>query len=65
VLVFKRYAEEAVIIGKGDSKVTVKVLWVGDNAVKLGISAPAHIQVDRDEVRLSKDESEKLLGGES
>lgn len=64
-MILKRRVGESVLIGTGEKMVTVKVLKLGDAAVSLGVSAPAEIQVDRDELRRDKEEWEKLRGGES
>lgn len=63
MLVITRKPGEAVCIDTGDRTTTVKVLWVGEGRVKLGIASPSEIRVDRDEVRARMIEEE--LGGES
>lgn len=65
MLILKRHVGESLLIGTGDKTVIVKVLNLGEKAVKLGISAPADIKVDRDEHRREIEEWEKLRGGES
>jgi len=47
MLVLSRYAGESIKIG---NIVTVKVVRVEGNKVKLGIEAPDHIVVDRTEI---------------
>jgi carbon storage regulator len=47
VLVVTRKANEAIIIGDG---IEVRVLRHGRDGVRLGITAPAHIAVHRQEV---------------
>ena len=64
-MIFKRHIGEAIVIGTGEKTVTIKVLGIGDRTVKVGISAPADIRIDRDEVRREIEEWETLRGGES
>jgi carbon storage regulator len=47
VLVFTRKLDEAIVIGDG---IEVRVLRVGREGVRLGVTAPAHIAVHRREV---------------
>lgn len=47
MLVITRRRDEAIIIGDG---IEVRVLRVGHDGVRLGISAPAHIPVHRREI---------------
>ncbi len=51
MLVIRRRAGESILIGDG---IEVKVLECGPNRVKLGISAPAEIAVQRREAVLTR-----------
>lgn len=52
MLVLSRKPSEAVLIG---ADVTVTVLEIRGNQVRLGIHAPRDVQVDREEIRIRKD----------
>ena len=56
MLVLTRKAGERIRIGKG---VVVTVLNVDRNTVMLGVTAPADVTVDREEVALRKERIEK------
>lgn len=47
MLVFTRKLDEAIVIGDG---IEVRVLRVGRDGVRLGVTAPAHVAVHRREV---------------
>lgn len=47
MLVFTRKVDEAVIVGDG---IEIKVLRVGKDGVRIGISAPAHVPIHRREI---------------
>ncbi|MDP1569105.1 MAG: carbon storage regulator CsrA [Vicinamibacterales bacterium] len=47
MLVFTRRRDEAIVIGDG---VEVRVLRVGRDGVRLGVTAPSHVAVHRHEV---------------
>ncbi|MCY1400007.1 Carbon storage regulator [compost metagenome] len=47
MLVLTREVGESIII---DDEVTLKVLAINDSIVRLGIDAPRHIQVHREEI---------------
>jgi carbon storage regulator len=47
VLVFTRRRDEAIVIGDG---IEVRILRVGADGVRLGITAPPHVSVHRREV---------------
>jgi carbon storage regulator len=47
VLVFTRKRDEAIMIGDG---VEIRVLRVGRDGVRIGVSAPSHVSVHRREV---------------
>jgi carbon storage regulator len=50
MLVLSRRQEESIIIGDGDSQVTVKVIVIQGDKVRLGIEAPKNIPIHRSEV---------------
>jgi carbon storage regulator len=54
MLVLSRHRDESVIIG---DDVVVTVLSITRDVVRLGIQAPAHISVDRFEVRAAKEQA--------
>ena len=47
MLVFTRKVDEAIIVGDG---IEIKVLRVGKDGVRLGISAPPHVPIHRREI---------------
>ena len=47
MLVFTRRRDEAVVIGDG---IEVRVLRVGRDGVRLGVTAPPHVSVHRGEI---------------
>jgi len=47
VLVFTRKLDEAIVIGEG---IEIKVLRIGRDGVRIGVTAPAHVPVHRLEV---------------
>lgn len=47
MLVFTRRVDEAIIVGDG---IEIKVLRVGKDGVRLGISAPQHVPIHRREI---------------
>jgi carbon storage regulator CsrA len=48
MLVLKRRTGQKIYID--DGVIEIELLWVGDNWVKLGITAPAGVQVARDDI---------------
>lgn len=50
MLVLSRRKEESLVIGDGDSQVTVTVISVSGDKVRLGIEAPKNIPIHRTEV---------------
>jgi len=51
MLVLSRYEGQEILIGRGAAQVTVRVVELGRHQVKLGVTAPSHLEVDRAEVR--------------
>ena len=47
MLVFTRKRDDAIVIGDG---IEVRVLRIGKDSVRIGISAPSHVAVHRREV---------------
>ena len=47
MLVFTRKIDDAIIIGDG---IEIKILRVGRDSVRIGVTAPAHVSVHRREV---------------
>jgi carbon storage regulator len=47
VLVFTRKVDESIIVGDG---IEIKVLRVGKDGVRIGISAPPHVPIHRREI---------------
>lgn len=70
MLVVSRYKDEDVVIGEGADAPRVKIVKVKGDRVWLGFSAPAHVRVDRAEVRARREaealenETRKLCVGE-
>ncbi len=48
MLVLSRYAQQSIVIGNGPDAVTVTVVSVERNKVRLGVLAPRHVSVDRE-----------------
>jgi carbon storage regulator len=57
MLVLKRKVDEKIIIG---DDITITVSKIESNAVKLVITAPKGVPIDREEVRILKDIEAKL-----
>lgn len=55
MLVLSRKIDDAVVIG---SNVRIKVLGVKGQTVRLGIEAPRHVHVRREEIPLQKTENQ-------
>lgn len=49
-----RLPNENIIIQAGGEILTITVVEIRGQRVKLGITAPLHVQIDREEVYLSK-----------
>ncbi len=58
MLILTRKPNESVII---DNQVTLKILEVRGNQVRIGVEAPAHISIHREEVqkRMNQEREEK------
>ncbi len=50
MLILTRNAGESIILGEGDSKITVQVLATHNGQVRLGITAPKEVPVHREEI---------------
>ena len=50
MLVLSRKEGQAVILGEGENKITVEVVWLDSQRVRLGITAPPNVPVHREEV---------------
>jgi carbon storage regulator len=48
MLVLSRHTQEKILIG---DDIVITVVLIGRDKVRLGIEAPEHVQVDREEVR--------------
>ncbi|HAU2256048.1 carbon storage regulator [Legionella pneumophila] len=57
MLVLTRKAGQQILIGKG--LIQMKVLKVDDDIISIGIKAPQHIDIDREEVYLKKLQQEQ------
>lgn len=52
MLILTRRTGETLCIGEGENKVDVMVLGVKGNQVRIGINAPKHVSVHREEIYL-------------
>lgn len=52
MLILSRKPNQSIII---DDDITITVLGVRGNQVRIGIEAPEHVSVDREEIRERKD----------
>lgn len=50
MLILTRRISETLIIGEGDDAIRVQILAVNGSQVRVGIDAPKHIAVHREEV---------------
>ncbi|CZP32240.1 TPA: carbon storage regulator [Legionella pneumophila] len=57
MLVLTRKAGQQILIGKG--LIQMKVLKVDDDIISIGIKAPQHIDIDREEIYLKKRQQEQ------
>jgi carbon storage regulator len=55
MLVLTRKPGERFVIGNGPDAVFVTVIEIDHGKVRLGIEAPKHLEVDREEIRQRKD----------
>jgi carbon storage regulator len=51
MLVLNRKPNEKIVVGEGPDEVTITILSIGRDRVRLGIEAPRTVPVDRQEVR--------------
>lgn len=64
MLVLSRFRNERIIIGRGKQRITVMVIDIRGDKVRLGVEAPKSVPVHREEIaRLIEEEWD--LGGES
>ena len=59
MLILTRKKGESIIIGNTGDEIIVTIMEVDKNNVRLGIDAPPEIQVDRQEIRIKKDNDKK------
>lgn len=57
MLVLTRKIGQQILIGKG--LIQMKVLKITDDIISIGINAPQHIDIDREEIYLKKLQQEK------
>lgn len=50
MLLLTRRPNESIVIGNGDSKITVTVLGIKGNQVRIGVDAPRQVSVHRNEI---------------
>lgn len=50
MLVLSRKTRERIIIGDGPDAITITVVRIGPNAVRLGIDAPRDVKIAREEL---------------
>ena len=62
MLVLTRKIGEQIMIG---DDITIRVLYFKNGAVSIGVQAPRNISIDREEVRVRKDEKKQttIQGG--
>ena len=59
MLVLKRYEGERILIGEGPNQITVEFVRHHGQGIRLGITAPPEVRIDREEVRARR-ERERL-----
>ncbi len=60
MLVFTRKIDEAIVIGDG---IEIKVLRIGRDGVRIGVTAPPHVAVHREEIyKLIREANAKAAG---
>ena len=55
MLVLSRKLGEKIIIGEGADAVKLVVVSIDRGVIRLGVEAPKHVRVDREEVRQQRD----------
>jgi len=60
MLILARELEQDVLIG---DDIVIRVISIGPNKVRLGITAPVEVSVDRREIREAKDRERRLREG--
>lgn len=50
MLILTRKKDEAIVIGEGSQCATVRILNVDGNQISIGVDAPRHVSVHREEV---------------
>lgn len=61
MLALTRNVSESVIIGEGDNEVRLTIVSISRGQVRLSFDAPRHIQIDREEIRLRKDNDNGIV----
>ena len=56
MLCLSRRSGQAIVVGEGDDAVEIKVYAVGTDRVRLAISGPRSVRIDRKEVREQRHE---------
>ena len=54
MLILMRRSQEKIVIKAGDDVINVNILGIYGNQVKIGVDAPRHIEVDREEIYIRK-----------
>jgi len=57
MLILSRKVDKSVVVGEGDDTVTVTVVEIKGDKVRLGFEGPRNIPIDREEVRVRKENS--------
>lgn len=52
-----RKKQESIIVGEGPGAIEIKILKIGAEVVQLGVSGPRGVRVDRQEVRIRREQS--------
>lgn len=60
MLVLSRMAGESILIG---NDIRVTVVQINGNKVRIGVTAPPDVQVDREEIRERKDKDNAAVSG--
>jgi carbon storage regulator len=65
MLILTRRINESLIIGEGDNQVTITVIGVSGQQVRIGAQAKSHITIHREEIyRRIQQEREQEFNGE-